>query len=137
VTASALERVVAAAEPALAAYAVADAGRRRHEEVLDDPERSFVIEAVREGYLMHYGQARAYAGMDPDLCLLAGDAMYALGLSRLAELGDLEAVRVLADLISASAQAEVEGRASDVPALWATAVERLATRSRVKLAPGR
>ena len=41
--------------------------------------------------------------MDADLRLLAGDALYALGLSRLAEAGDLEAVAELADLISLSA----------------------------------
>ena len=37
---------------------------------------------------------------DPDLALLLGDQLYALGLSRLAALGDLEAVAELADLIS-------------------------------------
>ena len=50
----------------------------------------FVLEAVREGYELHYGAPRAFAGMDDDLRLLAGDALYALGLSRLAETGDLE-----------------------------------------------
>ena len=40
------------------------------------------------------------AGADPDLALLAGDYLYALGLERLAALGDLEAVRELSDLIS-------------------------------------
>ena len=54
--------------------------------------RGFVLEAVYEGYLMHYGEPRAFSGMDADLRLLAGDALYALGLSRLAETGDLEAV---------------------------------------------
>ena len=46
---------------------------------------------------------------DPDLALLAGDRLYALGLARLAELGDLEAVAVLADVISRAAQAHAEG----------------------------
>jgi hypothetical protein len=81
---------------------------------------------VREGFLMHYGEPRAYAGMDADLRLLAGDALYALGLSRLAERGDLEAVRELADLISGCARAEAEGRPQDVPALWAESARRLA-----------
>ena len=47
-------------------------------------DRAFVLEAVREGYLLHYGEPRAFEGMDPDLRLLAGDALYALGLARLA-----------------------------------------------------
>ena len=49
--------------------------------------RRFVLEAVYEGYLMHYGSPRAFAGMDDDLRLLAGDALYALGLARLAAAG--------------------------------------------------
>jgi hypothetical protein len=44
------------------------------------------------------------AGVDADLALLAGDHLYALGLDRLAALGDLEAVRELSDLISLAAQ---------------------------------
>ncbi len=70
-----------------------------------------MLEAVYEGYLMHYGEPRAFAGMDDDLRLLAGDALYALGLARLAERGDLEAVAELADLISLCARAHAEGRA--------------------------
>lgn len=124
---SALEDMVAAAEPALAPYAVPapEPGFDAPPEL--DADRRFVLEAVREGYLLHYGEPRAYAGMDPDLQLLAGDALYALGLSRLAEGGDLEAVEALADLISACAQAEAEGRAGDVPGLWARTAERLAS----------
>jgi fructose-1,6-bisphosphatase I len=38
--------------------------------------------------------------MDEDLRLLAGDALYALGLARLAEAGDLDAVAELADVIA-------------------------------------
>ena len=73
--------------------------------VVHDPRRLFVLESVYEGYLMHYGEPRAFAGMDEDLRLLAGDALYALGLSRLAEAGDLEAVAELSDLISLTAAA--------------------------------
>ena len=51
-----------------------------------------MIEAVREGYLLHYGEPRIVVGADTDLALLAGDYLYALGLERLAALGDLEAV---------------------------------------------
>jgi hypothetical protein len=113
---SRLAEIVATADPALAEHAVADPGPDRFGEV--DGVRGFVLEAVYEGYLMHYGVPRAFAGMEPDLRLLAGDALYALGLSRLAGAGDLEAVAVLSDLISRSAQAQAEGRPADADALW-------------------
>ena len=77
-----------------------------------------MVEAVREGYLLHYGEPRLLAGHDPDLALLAGDYLYALGIERLAALGDTEAVRVLADLISTCAQLHTEGREDEVPGLW-------------------
>jgi hypothetical protein len=68
-----------------------------------------LIEAIREGYLLHYGSPRLIDAADPDLRLLAGDFLYALGLERLAAHGDLEAVRELADLISLSAQLHAGG----------------------------
>jgi hypothetical protein len=120
---SALAQVVAAADPALAPYAVSDPGPERFADL--DGIRRFVLEAVYEGYLMHYGEPRAFRGMDPDLRLLAGDALYALGLSRLAEAGDLEAVAILSDLISGSAQALGAGRAADAEALWVASSDRL------------
>jgi hypothetical protein len=81
-------------------------------------EYSFVVESVREGYLLHYGEPRLLAGHDPDLALLAGDYLYALGIERLAALGDNAAVLELADLISLCAQLHVEGRDAATPALW-------------------
>src|SRR3954453_15352520 len=56
-----------------------------------------VIEAVREGYLLHYGTPRLMSRDDDDLALLAGDRLYALGLERLAGAGDLAAVSGLSD----------------------------------------
>ncbi len=88
-------------------------------------EYALVVEAVREGYLLHYGEARLLAGYDPDLALLAGDYLYALGIERLSALGNPAAVRELADLISLCAQLHAEGREDAVPGLWhasATAV---------------
>jgi hypothetical protein len=89
-------------------------------------EYALVVESVREGYLLHYGEPRLLAGHDSDLALLAGDYLYALGIERLAALGDSGAVRELADLISLCAQLHAEGRAaSEAPGLWrdsATAV---------------
>jgi hypothetical protein len=120
---STLADVVAAADPALAPYAVSDPEPGRFTHV--DGIRGFVLEAVYEGYLMHYGRPRAFTGMDPDLRLLAGDALYALGLSRLADTGDLEAVAILSDLISDSAQTQAEGRAADAEALWEASSDRL------------
>ena len=122
-----LAEVVAAADPALASYAVGDPGAGRFEDM--DGVRGFVLEAVYEGYLLHYGEPRAYTGMDRDMRLLAGDALYALGLARLADAGDLEAVAILSDLISATAQAQAEGRADDAEALWAASSDRLRGRS--------
>jgi hypothetical protein len=124
---SALAEVVAAADPALAPYAVSDPGPERFADL--DGIRGFVLEAVYEGYLMHYGEPRAFSGMDADLRLLAGDALYALGLSRLAAAGDLEAVAILSDLITGSARAHAEGRAADAEALWEASWDRLRAQS--------
>jgi hypothetical protein len=82
---------------------------------------SFVVEAVREGYLLHYGRSRLLATDDSDLALLTGDYLYALGISRLAPLGDPEAVGELGDLISIGAQAHAEERSEVAEALWPTA----------------
>jgi hypothetical protein len=122
---TALAELVAAAGPALARHAVPDPGPGRFE--LPDPVRSFVLEAVYEGYLMHYGTPRAFAGMDADLRLLAGDSLYALGLERLAEAGDIEAVAELSDLISDSARAHAEGRPDVAEARWQASAARLAS----------
>ena len=125
---SALADVLAATDPAFAPYAVEDPGPGRFDSL--EGVRGFVLEAVYEGYLMHYGEPRAFTGMDADLRLLAGDALYALGLSRLAETGDLEAVAVLSDLISDSAQAQAEGRPGDAEALWDASSTSLASAPR-------
>jgi len=84
-------------------------------------EYALVVEAVREGYLLHYDKPRLLSGQDEDLALLAGDYLYALGIERLAALGDTEAVAVLAELIALCAQLHAEGRAGEVAALWQAA----------------
>lgn len=81
-------------------------------------EYAFVVEAVREGYLLHYGTPRLLAGQDEDLALLAGDYLYALGIERLAALGDAEAVAVLAELIGCCARLHAEGRENEAPGVW-------------------
>jgi hypothetical protein len=89
-------------------------------------EYAFVLEAVREGYLLHYGEPRLLAGHDADLALLAGDYLYALGIERLAAAGDTEAVHRLADLISTSAQLHTEGREDQVPGVWERSIRKIA-----------
>jgi hypothetical protein len=63
-------------------------------------EYALLVEAICEGYLLHYWAGRLVQPEDDDLRLLSGDFLYALGLSRLAALDDLEAVSELADLIA-------------------------------------
>ena len=79
---------------------------------------ALLVETVFEGYLQHYAKGRVLRPADPGLALLAGDHLSALGLSRLAELGDLEAIVVLADVISDCARAHAEGRDADVDDIW-------------------
>lgn len=93
---------------------------------LAGPEYALVVEAVREGYLLHYEQPRLLAGHDSDLALLAGDYLYALGLDRLAALGDSRAVAILSDLISECARRQAEGDERTIRQLWIGAVEALA-----------
>jgi hypothetical protein len=83
-------------------------------------EYELLIEMIQEGARLHYGQSRVVDDADADLALLLGDQLYAMGLSRLTELGDLEAVAELADLISLLAQAELQPGSEDLAAaLWA------------------
>ncbi len=100
-------------EPVLGLLAAA--GRRA---AAAPAEYALIVEAVREGYLLHYGEPRLLAGHDGDLALLAGDYLYALGIERLATLGDTDAVLVLADLISSCARHHAEGSEDQVPELW-------------------
>jgi hypothetical protein len=93
-------------------------------------EYLLLVEAIREGYLLHYETPRLLQGADSDLRLLAGDYLYAIGLERLAARGDLEAVAELADLISLAAQIHAEngpGSTDDrVRALWLAATVAVA-----------
>jgi hypothetical protein len=77
-----------------------------------------LVEAIYEGYLLHYGKPRTVAPDGEDLRLLAGDALYAMGLERLAGLGDLEAVSELAGVIAGCARAHAAGRPDLATAVW-------------------
>jgi len=83
-----------------------------------EDDYALLVETIHEGYLQHYGKGRVVRPADPELALLAGDRLYALGLSRLAELGDLEAVGVLGDVISECARAHAEQRGEVAEELW-------------------
>jgi hypothetical protein len=93
------------------------------------PEYPLLIEAVREGHLLHYGEPRVVRTDDDDLALLAGDRLYALGLARLAGLGDVESVAILADLISTCARAHAEGRGADAGQAFIASARAIASGS--------
>lgn len=84
----------------------------------DAGEYTLVLEAIREGYLCHYGEARILADADADLLLLAGDLFYAYGIRRLAGLEDLESVGILSDLIRIAADLHARGEAASAERLW-------------------
>ena len=83
-----------------------------------EAEYELLLEIIFEGSLLHYGSPRVVQTPDPDLALLLGDQLYALGLARLAALGDLEAVSELANVISLVAQAHAEGDPARADAVW-------------------
>ena len=78
------------------------------------PERHALgLETIYEGYLVHYGRSRLFSPGDRDTALLLGDYLYAHGLVRVAETGDVKAVSDLAELISRCAQLRAEGLDGD------------------------
>jgi hypothetical protein len=81
-------------------------------------EYELLLEMILEGSLLHYGSPRVVATEDRDLALLLGDQLYALGLARLAEIGDLDSVSELADLISLLSQAQLQGDDALARAIW-------------------
>jgi hypothetical protein len=83
-----------------------------------EAEYELLLEMILEGSRLHYGEARVVHPGDDDLALLLGDQLYALGLSRLATLGDLAAVAELADVISLVAQAHADSCPELADAVW-------------------
>ncbi|PZR66477.1 MAG: hypothetical protein DLM63_09005 [Solirubrobacterales bacterium] len=100
-------------EEGLGALAASGSRARGHEH-----DYELLVEAIREGFQLHYGRGRVLAPEDPDLALLAGDRLYALGLARLAELGDIDGVLELADVIALAAQAQATGDGVLAEAVW-------------------
>ena len=81
-------------------------------------QAAFAIEAVLEGFLCHQGIPRLFTTGDGDRALLTGDLLYALGLRAVAQAGETESVRILADLIGVSAGLASEGRRTALAGLW-------------------
>ena len=89
------------------------------------PERfGLGLETIYEGYLLHYGRPRLFEPEDADVALLLGDYLYAHGLVRIAALGEVEAVSILAELISTCAHLRAEQEDGDGEA-WIGAARRL------------
>jgi hypothetical protein len=87
-------------------------------------ELALGIETVYEAYLVHYGKPRLFvASRDHDAVLL-GDYLYAHGLVRVAEAGGVDAVSVLANLISRCAALRADGASGDGEA-WVEAARAL------------
>ncbi len=81
-------------------------------------EYELLLEMILEGARLHYGPQRVVQTDDGDLALLLGDQLYALGLSRLAALDDVDAVAELADAISLVAQANAAADPELASAVW-------------------
>jgi hypothetical protein len=82
-------------------------------------EYELLVEAIYDGYLLHYGSPRLLRVPEADLRLLAGDRLYAIGLARLVTLEDTAAVSELADTITLSALAQGAGELALADAVWA------------------
>lgn len=94
---------------------IAAAGPRTRGQEL---EYELLLEMILEGYRLHYDEPLVVHPGDDDLALLLGDQLYAVGLTRLAALGDLDAVAELADVISLVAQAQAGGDRELAEAIW-------------------
>jgi hypothetical protein len=91
---------------------------------LGDERYALGLETIYEGYLVHYGRPRLFEPADADAALLLGDYLYAHGLVRIAECGNVQAVADLSELISLCAQLRAEAAPGDGP-LWAASAALL------------
>jgi hypothetical protein len=82
------------------------------------------LETIYEGYLVHYGRPRLFEPVDEDTALLLGDYLYAHGLVRIADVGSVEAVADLAELISLCSQLRADSAPGD-GAAWAASAALL------------
>jgi hypothetical protein len=89
---------------------------------LADARYALGLETIYEGYLCHYGRPRLFAPRDDETALLLGDYLYAHGLVRIADTGNVDAVAELAGLISLCAHLRAEREEGDGEAWAATSV---------------
>jgi hypothetical protein len=115
----------AAAESTLWSAVLRDAAERDAGAVfspLADARYALGLETIYEGYLCHYGRPRLFAPRDDETALLLGDYLYAHGLVRIANTGNVDAVAELAGLISLCARLRAENEGGDGEAWAATAL---------------
>ena len=93
-----------------------------------EPRYALGIETIYEGYLLHYGRPRLFGPADADTALLLGDYLYAHGLVRIEQVGTVEAVNDLAELIALCAYLQAEGIPGD-GAVWASTSALLGRRA--------
>ena len=91
---------------------------------LAPPEFELGLETVYEAYLVHYGSPRLFEPDGESERILLGDYLYAHGLVQIAAAGGVDAVAVLAELISRCAALRASGSASDGDA-WVDAARAL------------
>jgi hypothetical protein len=91
---------------------------------LGEPRFALGIETIYEGYLLHYGRPRLFAPVTAERALLLGDYLYAHGLVRVADEGDVVHVSDLAELISLCAQLRADGGGGEDWA-WASTIALL------------
>ena len=82
------------------------------------------LETVYEAYLVHYGRPRLFTAEEESERVLLGDYLYAHGLVRIAEVGGVDAVATMAELISRCASLRAAGDPGDGEA-WIAAARSL------------
>ena len=85
------------------------------------------LETIYEAYLVHYGGSRLFDSPAEEERVLLGDYLYAQGLVSVAQAGGVDAVAVMADLISTCAALRAASAAGDGDA-WIDAVRMLGGR---------
>ena len=82
------------------------------------------LETIYEAYLVHYGGSRLFDSPGDEERVLLGDYLYAQGLVSIAEAGGVDAVAVMADLISTCAALRATHAGADGEA-WVAAARLL------------
>ena len=82
------------------------------------------VETIYEAFLVHYGTPRVFNPATTEEALLLGDYLYAAGLCEVCREGDVQAVALLAELITHASASRARG-VTDDGALWLSASRRL------------